>query len=183
MGADKIGRDDPSLLLRVFARICGWNKVSNVPSGPQKRSQADGLRPTIFLGSVSDGSRGRAVELPRLPVTAEGRRKAHRPFGRSRCPSRRPPTATLENRPPSAVAAGFPQALGKPPAPGGSRIGFPQSHSPDYDEPLSALSQPSDDGLRTRHRQAVTGRHSGVSSCLSAALESDGQKEPPASRA
>ncbi len=22
----------------VFARICGWNKVSNVPSGPQKRS-------------------------------------------------------------------------------------------------------------------------------------------------
>ena len=91
------------------------------------------------------------MELPRLPVAVEGRRKAHRPSaGRDALPAGlpQPPWKTARLR---RVAAGFPQALGKPPALGGSRIGFPHSHSPDGYERLTALSQPTGESLRTRH--------------------------------
>ncbi len=53
-------------------------------------------------------SSGGLWKLPRLTAVVEGPRKARPAFGRSRRPSRRPPTTALENRPPSAGRGRFP---------------------------------------------------------------------------
>ncbi len=77
-------------------------------------AESVGRKPSIGRPSVpgGDGPTGRAVELPRLPVDVEGRRKAPglRPVA---CPSRRPPTTTLENRPPLAGRGRFPTGAWK----------------------------------------------------------------------
>ena len=86
----------------VFARICGWNKVSNVPSTAYGRrySRVRQFKREGCGTAAPAGDCGRPAES--APA-----------FGRSRCPPRRPPTATLGNRPPSAGRGRFPTGAWK----------------------------------------------------------------------